>query len=301
MSIIKPYTFVAGNKARANEVNEDFDVLYQQVNTNITNIANAESDIENLDATKANINGSSSQRFAVADPVSSGDAVNKRTLIKQIGNSIDYIGGLTISKDSGSPDNTILIDPGAAYDSTKAVVLALDVITSKQNTTQAASATYYVYIIGNSTGSTTDIIISTEASKPTLPAGYTLYRKIGSYTTNSSNKIDSISYYGTSNNSDKSYFASIEATMPDLTSGVSRTTGTTYTSDYPGWISISSTWANSSISLVIDGKTLWYGHAANNDISGSGFIPISKGSTYSANGNYYGSFTYTFYPAKGVV
>ena len=81
MSIIKPYTFVAGNKARANEVNEDFDVLYQQVNTNITNIANAESELENLDATKADINGSSSQRFAVADPVSPGHAVNKRYLL----------------------------------------------------------------------------------------------------------------------------------------------------------------------------------------------------------------------------
>ena len=196
MSIIKPYTFVAGNKARANEVNEDFDVLYQQVNTNITNIANAESDIENLDATKADINGSSAQRFAVANPVSSGDAVNKRTLFKQIGNSIDYIGGLTISKDSGSPNDTILIDPGACYDSTKAIVLALDVLTSKKNTTQSASATYYVYIIGNATGSTTDILISTQASVPTLPSGYTLYRKIGSYTTDSSSHINGISSYG---------------------------------------------------------------------------------------------------------
>ena len=192
MSIVKPYTFVAGNKARANEVNEDFDVLYQQVNTNITDIANVEGDVLTLSSTKADINGSSAQRFAVADPVSSGDAVNKRTFFKQIGNSIDYIGGLTISKDSGSPNDTILIDPGAAYDSTKQVVLALDVLTSKQNTTQSASTTYYVYIIGNATGSTIDILISTEASVPTLPAGYTLYRKIGSYTTNSSSNIDTI-------------------------------------------------------------------------------------------------------------
>ena len=125
MSIVKPYTFVAGNKARANEVNEDFDVLYQQVNANITDIANIEGDVQTLSYTKADINGSSVQRFAVADPVSSGDAVNKRTFFKQIANSIDYIGGLTISKDSGSPNDTILVDPGAAYDSTKTIVLAL--------------------------------------------------------------------------------------------------------------------------------------------------------------------------------
>lgn len=192
MSIVKPWTFVAGNKARANEVNDNFDVLYQQVNTNITNIANVEGDIQTLSSTKANVNGDSTQRFAVADPVSSGDAVNKRTLFKQIGNSIDYIGGLTISKDSSSQNNTILVDPGAAYDSTKAVVLALDVLTTKQNTTQSASATYYVYIIGSDTGSSIDILISTEPSVPTLPTGYTRYRKIGSYTTNSSNQIDLI-------------------------------------------------------------------------------------------------------------
>ena len=192
MSIVKPYTFVAGNKARANEVNEDFDVLYQQVNANITDIANVEGDVQTLSTTKADINGSSVQRFAVADPVSSGDAVNKRTFFKQIANSIDYIGGLTISKDSGSPNDTILIDPGAAYDSTKAIVLTLDVLTTKQNTTQSANATYYVYIIGNATGSSIDILISTEASVPTLPAGYTLYRKIGSYTTDSSGNIDII-------------------------------------------------------------------------------------------------------------
>lgn len=192
MSIVKPYTFVAGNKARANEVNEDFDVLYQQVNANITNIANVEEEIQTLSSTKANVNGDSTQRFAVADPVSSGDAVNKRTLFKQIANSIDYIGGLTISKDSGSPNDTILIDPGAAYDSLQEVVLKLDVLTSKQNTAQSANATYYVYIIGSDTGSSIDILISTEPSVPTLPVGYTLYRNIGKYTTDSSAHIDYI-------------------------------------------------------------------------------------------------------------
>ena len=33
MAITKPFTFVAGTKARANEVNQDFDVLYSEVNS----------------------------------------------------------------------------------------------------------------------------------------------------------------------------------------------------------------------------------------------------------------------------
>lgn len=198
MSIVKPYTFVAGNKARANEVNEDFDVLYQQVNANITNIANVEGDIQTLSSTKANVNGDSTQRFAVADPVSSGDAVNKRTLFKQIANSIDYIGGLTISKDSGSPNDTILIDPGAAYDSLQEVVLKLDVLTTKQNSPQSANTAYYVYIIGSDSGSSIDILISTEPNVPALPTGYTRYRKIGSYTTDSNGNTNNIYSYGKS-------------------------------------------------------------------------------------------------------
>ena len=300
MSIIKPYTFVAGNKARANEVNEDFDVLYQQVNTNITNIANAESDIENLDTTKANINGSSAQRFAVADPVSSGDAVNKRTLIKQIGNSIDYIGGLTISKDSGSPDDTILIDPGAAYDSTKTVVLALDVITSKQNTTQAANATYYVYIIGNSTGSTTDIIISTEASVPTLPAGYTLYRKIGSYTTNSSNAINSINYYGNdteSNNSSYGLYNDVSNMLSvDWSHRVSKSANAYHTAYTMGFLRMLAGNAN-DFTVWINGDEVGRNICTAGSYSGNIFYPVGKGDTYYVGGT---AGAIQFIPVKGV-
>ena len=106
MSIVKPYTFVAGNKARANEVNEDFDVLYQQVNANITNIANVEGDIQTLSSTKANVNGASTQRFAVADPVSSGDAVNKRYLLK---NGLP-IGFVTFCAIADVPDGYLICD-----------------------------------------------------------------------------------------------------------------------------------------------------------------------------------------------
>ena len=82
MGIVKPYTFVAGSKARANEVNENFDLLYQQVNSNISNITQNETDIAQLGSSKANINGSSTQRFAVGNPVSNSDAVNKGYMLK---------------------------------------------------------------------------------------------------------------------------------------------------------------------------------------------------------------------------
>jgi hypothetical protein len=192
MSIAKPFTFTANTYAKASEVNADFDVVYSQVNTNISAIAQNATDIDNLENNKADINGSTSQRFAVADAVTNGDAINKQTLFKAIGNTLDYISGLAISKDSGSPEDTIIVSPGSAYDSTKSIVLSLDNSLSKQNTNQAANATYYVYIIGNSTGNSTDILISDSSTTPALPSGYTLFRQIGNYTTDSSNHIYTI-------------------------------------------------------------------------------------------------------------
>lgn len=200
MSITKPYTFQPNTKARANEVNANFDTLYSQANTNISNIEANARDIDELNDTKAELNGDSTQRFAVADPVNDTDAVNKQTMLGQLSPTIDYIGGLTISKDSNSPNDTIIVSSGSCYDSTKKVVLSLANSTSKKNATQAASATYYIHIVGNATGSSTDIIISNDSISPTLPSGYTLYRLIGFYTTNGSRRIDYINSYSNSFN-----------------------------------------------------------------------------------------------------
>lgn len=196
MSITKPYTFTAGTKARANEVNADFDTLYSQVNINIADIAQNKLDIEDLESTKAEINGNATQRFSVADAVNSSDAVNKQTLKKAINNSIDFIYGYTITKDSNSPTNTILVSAGSCYDSTKNVVLASTVSQSKQNSSQGANTTYYVYVIGDDVGNQIDILISTLSVTPNLPSGYTKFRRIGSYTTNSSSSINIIKSNG---------------------------------------------------------------------------------------------------------
>ena len=192
MSITKPFTFVAGTKARANEVNQNFDVLYSQVNSNISAINTNANDIDTLDSNKANVNGSSSQRFACADPTSQSDAVNKQSMVKAIGNSINYIDGYVISKDSGSPNNTILVTAGSCYDYTKTVVLVKDTSTTKQNISQGASTTYYVYVIGNDSGSSVDILISSSAVTPALPEGYTKFRQIGNYTTDNNSHIATI-------------------------------------------------------------------------------------------------------------
>lgn len=250
MSIAKPFTFTANTYAKASEVNADFDVVYSQVNTNISAIAQNATDIDNLENNKADINGSTSQRFAVADAISNGDAINKQTLFKAIGNSVDYISGLTITKDSGSPEDTIIVSAGSAYDSTKTVVLSLDSSTSKQNLNQAASATYYVYIIGNSTGSLIDILISTSSTTPALPTGYSLFRQIGYYKTNGSNKIDSVSYYGENPTGDKSGNDILNSVMPDYSAKISVALDTNYTCPSNGFIIARAASVNHSSSSI---------------------------------------------------
>lgn len=195
MSIVKPWNFEAGKKARANEVNDDFDLLYSQVNTNISAIEQNSTDIDNLDLNKANIDGDSTKVFNVADATSNTNAINKQTMMRSIGNIIDYINGLTIEVDTNSPTDTILVNPGSCYDSTHREVLVLNNITSKQNLNQGASTTYYVYIVKNN--STTEIVLS----QSSIGEGITgLFRQIGYYTTNGDSEIYQIY---SSSNSDK--------------------------------------------------------------------------------------------------
>ena len=304
MSIAKPFTFTANTYAKASEVNADFDIVYSQVNTNISAIAQNATDIDNLENNKANINGNTSQRFAVADAVTNGDAINKQTLFKAIGNTLDYISGLAISKDNGSPDDTIIVSAGSAYDSTKTVVLSLGSSTSKQNLNQAASAIYYVYIIGNSTGSLIDILISTSSTTPALPTGYSLFRQIGYYTTNSDNEIDSIGYYGEGLNSDKSAYSIMGAIMPDYTARVSVALGTDYTCPSDGFIIARAASVNHTPSLIYINST---GYEMSNSSGGyidtamfNGFV--SKGDVINLSNSSQGGLSgyLWFIPLKGV-
>ena len=184
--VTKPYTFVAGTKAKSAEVNSDFDTLYTEVNAQATSIASIQTDIEDIGNNKANTNGNYTQKFQVANPENSYDAYNKQSFNRDTYQVRNYIDGLVISKDTGSPYDTILVTAGECWDSTYSVVMKLSTSVTKQNTGQGASTTYYVYLVSNDTSTQTQIIISSVSDNPSLPSGYTLFRCIGKYTTASS-------------------------------------------------------------------------------------------------------------------
>ena len=80
--ISKPFIFYAGEKAKANEVNDNFDVVYTGVNELDRQVTDLNTNILEVNEGKADINGSAQQTFQVADGTSAYEAVNKGQLDK---------------------------------------------------------------------------------------------------------------------------------------------------------------------------------------------------------------------------
>ena len=304
MAILKPYTFTAGTKARASEVNANFDALYTEVNSLESRIIDYESQIQYLQNTKADINGSYLNRFAVANPITNYDAVNKQYLQNATANSITYINGLGITKVGNA---TISVNAGSCYDSTNTQLLVLENSLEKQNQTQAASSTYYVYLIGKSTGNE-DILISALSIDPNLPEEYLYYRRIGSYTTDSDNKItqinvEQLSQYG-------GFTSFINSTINDIGTSLSLDGSRGYnissgfTAPSCGWVWVSghSNASGSSPYAYVDGKEVYQNWQGAGD-GRAGALVISttffvgKGQVVTTAGRVTGLI---FYPCKGV-
>lgn len=299
MAITKPYTFQAGTKARASEVNQDFDILYSEVNRIGTEILNIDIDIQNVAEGKADINGNAGQVFKMADAVDSYDGVNKNYLENSIANIKDYISGFIISKDT---DTSIIVSSGSCYDSTFTVVINSTGNITKENTIQGAG-TRYVHVISDSTGRQADILISSQSIDPALPSGYTKYRLIGSIIIDSENKITSISYFGNASNVDNSAYTKFYSIMPKYGSHINKSADVTHTATEQGWVFLYAVATNNRrLYYYINGES--YGLTGNynsdTDTAGAGvWFMVSNGDTYSFPS--YGSrdVQFRFYPLRG--
>lgn len=190
MTLSIPYSFTAGTKAKAQEVNADFQAVQTEVNAIGADVITAQTDITSLQNGKASVNGSGSNTFAVADPINAADAVNKR-YYSSINKYI--IAGLLIT---AADEEYIACTAGACYDKTASKILQFDTDTSISEAPYNANATYYVYIIGTAAGGTnTQLLISQSSDNPGLPSGYTLYRGLGYFKTNSDGEIKEVSSY----------------------------------------------------------------------------------------------------------
>ena len=186
MALIIPYTFKAGTKAKAAEVNANFQQTKQFVDSLETLIGEHDVEIMSMKDNKADINGSSNNRFRVADPVSSKDAVNKGFLTDSIENTIEVIRGLQCSKNSYS---VITVAPGMCYDSTYKEAIRNYNYIKYTTPTKAKNTRYNIFICGNDTPGDVKITISTNNLTPNIPSGYPYYRRIGGLLTDTNGNI----------------------------------------------------------------------------------------------------------------
>lgn len=189
-----PYTFIAGTKAKANEVNSNFTSIKQFIDQLESNQATNELNISNLESNKANVNGSQTEIFQVANAANNFDAVNLQSLKDYTANTLDTIKGFIPSKSSS---NTISCTAGSCWDSTYTEMITSSISLSLQDTALAASTTYYIYVCYNEDTKACELAFSTNNTTPTLPVGFTLFRRIGSFTTDEDNNIQFVFAEGT--------------------------------------------------------------------------------------------------------
>lgn len=188
-----PYTFIAGQKAKANEVNANFlgvkqfvDILEQQGATN-------ELDIATLESNKASINGNSGYRFQVADALNTMDAVNLQTLNERIANSKGVINGFDLVL---SGVNQIVLTSGVCYDSTMEEIITSTLNLTINTSTVGANQTQYIYVVYNKDTKEVKGIVNANATTPSMPVGFAHFRRIGIITTNVNGHIDYINKDG---------------------------------------------------------------------------------------------------------
>lgn len=120
-----------------------------------------------------------------------------------------YLFGLTIENNGGSPFDTLDINIGKCRSSDNTSDLAISALLTKyastiwnQGTNQGgldtgsigSNQTWHIYVISNT--SIVDIIFSQNGISPSLPSGYSLYRRIGSFTTSASAQVRQFSQIG---------------------------------------------------------------------------------------------------------
>lgn len=221
-----PYTFIAGTKAKANEVNSNFTSIKQFIDQLESNQATNELNISSLESNKANVNGSPTEIFQVANAANNFDAVNLQSLKDYTANTLDVIKGFIPSK---SNSNTISCTAGDCWDSTYEQMISSSISLSLQDTSLANNATYYIYVCYDKETSTCKLVFSTDSNTPALPAGYDYFRKIGQFTTDSEGNIDIVSAIGSVDLSNKVGF--IGSPLGDQI-----TSSTSYTAKENHWL-----------------------------------------------------------------
>lgn len=279
-----PNTFVAGTKARANEVNDNFTSLKQFVDGLEVQASTNEINITNLENNKADLNGNNQQRFQVANPSASFDAVNLQTLESKTLNSRAMITGFELSRFNNT---TITAAPGNCYDSTYVYMISSSTSLQESDSSLGGNTTYYVYVCADSETSTNELVFNTSPTTPEVPEGYDYYRRIGYFTTGDDGNIDKV--YSDTNSvtlGDVQKAQNPSAGMPNYSALVTRRINTTYNEKTAGYVrAYSGQNNNAGITITVDGVEA-YGCTQWKYVQGQRIlVPVPEGSSWRATGS----------------
>lgn len=195
-----------------------------------------------------------------------------------------YIDGLTLTNNVSDANNDIDFGAGVARDSANTGNLVLTATLTKQldaawvagagggidTGSKAVSTWYHCYVISN--GATTDALFSTSATAPTMPAGYTMKRRVGVVRTNSSGNI--IAFW---QKKDEFWWTSPLVNTVDATTTTLSSSSVTYTMGFcpPNVCGIFDVWGfNSGASLLIYLRSL---NSADEAVDGNGTNALISG------------------------
>ena len=186
--LVIPYAFTGGFSAKAQEVNVNFDQIRKFGEDVVTNFTNTSIEIQKLQSGKANLNGNKGIVFNVAQAIEDHHAVPLYQLQNLILPMKYIIGGLNIEKGG---NQSIIIRPGACYDSTYTYPMQLDTNISELLASYT-NKTFDVYVMGNPVTNPNKITrasVVDEGTMPELQVGE-VYRKIGSFSFGADGNID---------------------------------------------------------------------------------------------------------------
>ncbi len=271
MPIEIPYSFVAGTKAKASEVNANFNAIASFVDTLENNSAELESMISTLQTSKADVNGNASNLFRMKDAVSDYDGVNLRTLKRLTANSKDSVYGLRVSKQSNTSVNATA---GACWDSAYTDMINSSTSLVAEQANLSANATYYVYVTSDKETGECQLIISLSNATPTLPSGYEYYRRLATVTTDSNGYIDTIA------NDNEPYLESRAGFIGSQLSSQSSP------AQQNMWIYAKTSANDSWFNVVVNGLPVGNGgNAGKWGSTMSCLVPVKKGQPFSVTGS----------------
>ena len=195
MTFEQPYKFKGGTSAKAQEVNANFDYTGNYIEGIETVQAGILSSIDNIEQDKADINGSSQEKFNVAPATEDYNAVPLIQLNDFLYIIKGIIRGFTLSKYATTQGNWgLTMGTGACFDTTENYLIKnlSNISQSFDGQITMPGTTYKIAVVADVDTPTNVSIAVYLGSSPSISLGQ-IYRQIARVTTNGSG-FDTITY-----------------------------------------------------------------------------------------------------------